>query len=53
MALQSIVGYHLDVENHWVAELNCGHFQHVRHEPPWMTRLWVLTEKGRTSMLEY
>jgi len=53
MALQSIVGYHLDLENHWVAELSCGHFQHVRHEPPWMTRPWVLTKKGRQSMLGY
>jgi len=53
MTLHSIVGYHLDDENHWVAELSCGHFQHVRHEPPWMTRPWVLTKKGRQSMLGY
>lgn len=53
MTLQNIVGYHLDVENHWVAELSCDHFQHVRHDPPWMTRPWVLTEKGRISMLGY
>lgn len=48
-----MVGYHLDIENHWVAELACGHFQHVRHEPPWTTRPWVLTEDGRRSMLGY
>jgi len=48
---QGIVGYHLDDENHWVAELACGHFQHVRHTPPWMKRPWVLTEEGRESML--
>ena len=53
MALQAMVGYHLDSENHWVAELTCGHFQHVRHEPPWMVRAWVLTEEGRRSMLGY
>ena len=53
MAKQPMIGYHLDEENHWVAELICGHFQHVRHEPPWMTRPWVLTEEGRTSMLGY
>ncbi len=53
MAKQGMVGYHLDDEGHWVAELACGHFQHVRHEPPWMVRPWVLTEQGRESMLGY
>uniref|UniRef100_A0A6U3B6V0 DUF3565 domain-containing protein n=1 Tax=Entomoneis paludosa TaxID=265537 RepID=A0A6U3B6V0_9STRA len=50
---QPIVGYHLDEEGHWVAELACGHAQHVRHDPPWMERPWVLTEKGRNSFLGY
>ena len=49
MAKQPMIGYHLDEENHWVAELKCGHFQHVRHDPPWTTRPWVLTEQGRWS----
>ncbi len=53
MAKQGMIGYHLDDEGHWVAELACGHFQHVRHEPPWMVRNWVLTEQGRESMLGY
>jgi len=48
---QSIVGYHQDEERHWVAELNCGHNQHVRHDPPWQERPWVTTESGRASML--
>ena len=26
---QKIVGYHRDQHNDWVAELECGHFQHV------------------------
>ncbi|NQY64580.1 MAG: DUF3565 domain-containing protein, partial [Alteromonadaceae bacterium] len=43
---QEIVGYHLDEENHWVAELSCGHNQHVRHNPPWVSRPWVITAKG-------
>lgn len=46
-----IVGYHLDREQHWVAELECGHTQHVRHEPPLTTRPWVLEERGRESHL--
>jgi hypothetical protein len=49
--LQSIQGYHKDQENHWVAELTCGHNQHVRHDPPWQNRPWVMTTEGRTSML--
>ena len=50
---QGIVGYHLDEEDHWVAELECGHFQHVRHNPPMVIRPWVLTKKGREEMLGY
>lgn len=48
---QHITGFHQDEEQHWVAELACGHFQHMRHNPPWMERPWVITEAGRTSML--
>ena len=50
---QPIVGYHKDEEDHWVAELDCGHFQHVRHDPPKVSRPWVLTDEGRTEMLDY
>ena len=48
---RKIVGYHTDAENHWVAELECGHGQHVRDDPPWTVRRWVRTAKGRTSQL--
>lgn len=48
---QGITGYHKDEEGHWVAELACGHFQHVRHDPPWTSRPWVTHEAGRRSML--
>lgn len=46
-----ITGYHRDEERHWVAELDCGHNQHVRHNPPWVSRPWVTTQEGRESML--
>lgn len=46
-----IVGYHQDEEAHWVADLECGHSQHVRHDPPWQNRPWVITESGRTEFL--
>lgn len=51
MAPRRIVGFHLDDEQHWVAELECGHGQHVRHEPPWQVREWVLGVEGRRSRL--
>jgi hypothetical protein len=46
-----MVGFHQDAERHWVAELECGHSQHVRHMPPWQLRPWVLTEAGRASRI--
>ena len=45
--MQKIVGYHQDEFQHWVAELSCGHTQHVRHDPPWQNRPWVITQQGR------
>jgi hypothetical protein len=48
---QPITGFHLDDDGHWVAELECGHGQHVRHRPPWELRPWVLTAEGRRSRL--
>jgi len=48
---QPIVGFHQDDEGHWVADLRCGHGQHVRHDPPWQVREWVTTRAGRESRL--
>ena len=48
---RTITGYHRDDEGHWVAELECGHTQHVRHDPPWQVRVWVTTPEGRDSHL--
>ena len=46
-----ITGFHQDEEAHWVAELECGHSQHVRHDPPWQVRPWVLTSSSRKEHL--
>ena len=46
-----IVGFHQDDLNDWVAELECGHHQHVRHDPPWTNRPWVVTPEGREATL--
>jgi hypothetical protein len=31
---QKIIGFHRDDDEDWVADLECGHQQHVRHKPP-------------------
>ncbi len=48
---RTITGFHQDELGHWVADLDCGHGQHVRHEPPWQERPWVLSEAGRAARL--
>lgn len=46
-----MVGFHADDAGDWVAELSCLHNQHVRHDPPFSERPWVLTESARTGRL--
>jgi hypothetical protein len=46
-----IVGFHQDEDNNWVADLECGHTRHVRHDPPWTNRPWVATPDGRQHFL--
>ena len=48
---QPITGFHQDDERHWVAQLACGHNQHVRHDPPWQLRPWVTTPEGRDAAI--
>ena len=46
-----ITGYHRDEAGDWIAELGCGHGQHVRHRPPFFSRPWTTSPEGRASML--
>lgn len=46
-----ITGYRRDAEGEWVAQLGCGHDQHVRHRPPFQPRPWILTDEGRDGRL--
>lgn len=48
---QKITGFDKDDELHWRAKLACGHYQHVRHEPPLTVREWTLTESGREAKI--
>jgi tellurite methyltransferase len=45
------VGFHVGDDGDWVAELECLHGQHQRHQPPFQERPWVTTEEGRASRI--
>jgi tellurite methyltransferase len=47
----NITSFHQDPDGDWVADLACGHSQHVRHRPPWQDRAWVETDAGRDGKL--
>ncbi len=46
-----ITGCKMDEHGDWVAFLNCGHRQHVRHRPPFEERPWVITEIERSKKI--
>lgn len=53
MMKRAIVGWRQDREGEWVAVLACGHGQHVRHNPPLVSRPWVQSADGRARFLGY
>jgi hypothetical protein len=48
---RKIINFDRDDLGDWRAELDCGHYQHVRHKPPLISRLWVLTAEGRREKI--
>ncbi|HVG39188.1 MAG TPA: DUF3565 domain-containing protein [Pyrinomonadaceae bacterium] len=50
---RKITNFHQDEAGHWVAELECGHNQHVRHDPPFASRPWTQSAEGRASRIGY
>ncbi len=46
-----ITGFQQGDDGHWIAELECGHTQHVRHDPPWQVRAWTTTPAGRAGRI--
>jgi hypothetical protein len=49
MSDRRVVGFRQDAEHEWVARLECGHEQHVRHDPPWQVFPWILHHQGRAE----
>ncbi|WP_111497102.1 MULTISPECIES: DUF3565 domain-containing protein [Marinobacter] len=46
-----VTAFYRDDEGDWVARLDCGHGQHMRHRPPFINRPWVTSEAGRRAHL--
>ena len=49
--MSRIIAFHQDEFDDWVAALSCGHSQHMRHDPPWQNRAWVVKQSGREKQL--
>ena len=48
---RAITGFHQDEDGLWVAQLACGHRRHVRHQPPFQMRPWVVDADSRRRQL--
>jgi len=48
-----IIGFHQDDIYDWVADLDCGHTQHVRHNPPFTNRVWVVDPDSRAEKIGF
>lgn len=49
--IRNIHRFHQDDDGVWVAEPTCLHNQHVRHNPPFEERPWVMSETGRRERI--
>jgi hypothetical protein len=48
---RQVIGFYQDKDQHWVARMDCADGQHVRHDPPWMVREWVMKESSREARI--
>lgn len=46
-----LLDFRQDEHGHWLAILSCGHTQHLRHQPPWQNRAWVLDAEQRQARI--
>ena len=44
-----MLGFTRDDDGDWVAQLDCRHRQHVRHDPPMRFAPWVLDDRERQA----
>ena len=43
------MGFRQDEVGDWIADLACLHSQHIRHQPPFFDRPWVVDPAGRAA----
>ena len=48
---RQITDFRQDADGDWIADLDCGHHRHVRHNPPWESHPWVLEAGSRRAHL--
>ena len=48
---RTIVAFERDDVGEWVAELECRHRQHVRHQPPFRLAPWVEVDSERSGRI--
>ena len=46
-----LLDFRQDEHGDWLAVLSCGHTQHLRHQPPWQNRAWVLDAAQRQARI--
>ena len=49
--IRTIVGFRQDDAGDWIAELACLHRQHIRHQPPFLERPWVMDASERAARI--
>ena len=48
---QKIIDFEQDQHQDWCVKLSCGHYQHMRHHPPWQNRPWVISQETRQTKI--
>lgn len=51
MIERRITGFRRGDDGDWVADLDCGHARHVRHDPPWHVHPWITTSLERDQRI--
>ena len=51
VVIRTIVGFRQDDAGDWIAELACLHSQHIRHQPPFLERPWVIDASERAARI--